>query len=123
MARYTATNDTGGVGVPYLRVFLEPNPADPDNDPDRAIFSPNTQAPDPDMAEGPFHTWVATSGSWRYDDDPGNGPDMPFADLIPGPRRRNHSGIFVTTGFTAGPDLNALMLSFEVNGQEFDFGG
>ena len=33
VARYTATNDTGGVGVPYLRIFLE-------NDAHDAIFSP-----------------------------------------------------------------------------------
>ena len=44
-ARYTATNNTGGVGVPYLRVFLE-------NDTHDAIFSPNTQSPDPDIAAG-----------------------------------------------------------------------
>jgi hypothetical protein len=121
VARYTAT--AGGGGVPYLRVLLEPNPANPGNDPHRAIFSPNTQAPDPDTAEGPFHTWVATSGSWRYDDDAGTGPDIPFAQLIQGHGPEIISGIVVTTGFSAGTELNALMLSFEVNGQEFDLGG
>ncbi len=35
-ARYTADKDTGGVGVPYLRIFLEGDTHD-------AIFSPNTQ--------------------------------------------------------------------------------
>ena len=65
VARYTAENDTGGVGVPYLRIFLK-------NDHD-AIFSPNTQPPDSDIGEGPFHTWVATAGLWRYDDDEDSG--------------------------------------------------
>ena len=74
VARYVATDDTGGVGVPYLRIFLEDDAHD-------AIFSPNTQAPDPDIEEGPFHTWVATAGSWRYDDDGGAGPDSPFAEI------------------------------------------
>src|SRR5262249_29553988 len=60
--RYVSEGDTGGVGVPYLRVFTQGDAHD-------AIFSPNTQPPDPDTAEGPFHEWVATSGSWRYDDD------------------------------------------------------
>jgi len=27
------------------------------------IFSPNTQSPDPDVAEGASHEWVATSGT------------------------------------------------------------
>ena len=73
-ARYTADANTGGVGVPYLRIFLE-------NDTHDAIFSPNTQSPDPDIQQGPFHTWVATAGSWRYDDDAGIGPDSPFATI------------------------------------------
>jgi hypothetical protein len=115
VARYTATNETGGSGAPYLRVFLE-------NDTHDAIFSPNTQGPDSDDVEGPFHTWVATSGLWRYDDDPGMGPSVPFADIVQAHGSEIISGIFVTTGFSAGVDLSALMLSFEVNGQEFDLG-
>jgi hypothetical protein len=115
-ARYRATDDTGGVGSPYLRVFLE-------NDTHDAIFSPNTQSPDSDVAEGPFHKWVATSGLWRYDDDPGTGPSVPFADIVAAHGTEIISGIYVTTGFSAGTDLTALMLSFEVNGQEFDLGG
>ena len=46
-ARYVATNDTGGVGVPYLRIFTNGDTHD-------AIFSPNTQTPDPDIARGPI---------------------------------------------------------------------
>jgi hypothetical protein len=44
-------------GLRYLRVFLEGDAHD-------VIFSPNTQPPDADTAEGPFHTWVAASGVW-----------------------------------------------------------
>ena len=80
-ARYTADNDTGGIGAPYLRIFLEGDTHD-------AIFSPNTQSPDPDIAQGPFHTWVATAGSWRYDDDGGTGPDSPFSTIQTGSRQR-----------------------------------
>ena len=120
-ARYTSTGDTGGVGVPYLRVFLEDDNHD-------AIFSPNTQPPDPDTGEGPFHTWVATSGLWRYDDDAGSGGEYgltgaPFSQVVADHGDEVISGIYVTTGFSAGTDLSALMLSFEVNGQEFDLGG
>lgn len=120
VARYTATNATGGVGAPYLRVFTENGAHD-------AIFSPNTQGPDSDVAEGPFHTWVATSGLWRYDDDEGTGTGefgqgAPLAAVKATHGTEIISGIFVTTGNSAGVDLSALMLSFEVNGQEFDLG-
>jgi hypothetical protein len=121
VARYTATGNTGGVGVPYLRVFLE-------NDTHDVIFSPNTQPPDADTAEGPFHTWVATSGLWRYDDDGGSGGQYgvngaPFSTVVADHGSETISGIYISTGFTAGEDLRGLMLSLEVNGQEFDLGG
>lgn len=113
--RYTATNDTGGVGVPYLRVFLN-------GDNDDAIFSPNTQSPDPDIAEGPFHEWVATSGSWRYDDDAGNAGDESFAQLIADHGTDTISGIYISTGFTSGANLQALLRWMQINGTTYSFG-
>jgi hypothetical protein len=117
--RYVSTADTGGVGVPYLRVFTDAG-ANPDNS---SIFSPNTQAPDPDVAEGPFHEWVATSGSWRYNDDEGSGPDMPYADLIAAHGTETITDICISTGFTAGTNLAALLRWMEVNGERFAFRG
>jgi hypothetical protein len=114
-ARYVANNDTGGVGVPYLRVFLN-------GDNDDAIFSPNTQAPDPDIAQGPFHEWVATSGSWRYDDDGGNAGDESFADLLADHGTETISGIYVSTGFTNGENLQALLRWMQINGTTYTFG-
>ena len=90
-ARYTADNNTGGVGAPYLRIFLE-------NDTHDAIFSPNTQSPDPDIAQGPFHTWVATAGSWRYDDDAGAGPDSPFSTIKQAHANEKISNICISVG-------------------------
>lgn len=113
--RYTATGDSGGVGVPYLRVFLN-------NDQNDAIFSPNTQTPDPDVAEGPFHEWVATSGSWRYDDDAGTGPDESFADLLAAHGSDSISGIYVSTGFSNGQNLQALLRWMQINGTTYTFG-
>ena len=112
--RYVSSLDTGGVGVPYLRIYTNADAND-------AIFSPNTQSPDSDVAEGPFHEWVATSGSWRYDDDPGNGPDIPFADLITAHGTDVISGIYISTGFTTGTNLAALLRWVEINGQRFAF--
>jgi hypothetical protein len=115
-ARYLATNNTGGVGAPYLRVFLGNNTHD-------AIFSPDTQTPDPDTAQGPFHEWVTTSGSWRYDDDGGGtNPDMPFAQLIAGHGSEVISGIRVSTGVSAGVNLQALLRWMQINGKTYVFG-
>lgn len=115
--RYSSDGDCGGVCVPYLRIFLN-------NDSHDAIFSPNTQQPDPDLTEGEFHNWVPTSGTWRYDDDPGNLPDIhTYADLVTDHGTEVVSGIYITTGFTNGTDLTALLRSFEVNGENFVFGG
>ncbi|HEY1238334.1 MAG TPA: collagen-like protein [Solirubrobacterales bacterium] len=122
-ARYISEGDTGGVGVPYLRIFLN-------GDNDDAIFSPNTQPPDPDVGEGPFHTWVATSGVWRYDDDGGVGGTgtygvngAPFSTLITDHGNETISGIYISTGFTTGSQLQSLIRTLEVNGQEFEFRG
>jgi hypothetical protein len=115
VARYRATNDTGGVGVPYLRVFLN-------NDNDDAIFSPNTQQPNPDVAQGPFHLWPATSGSWRYDDDAGNNPDVPFSTVVANHGNETISGLCITLGFSNGQNLDGLLRSWEINGTNFVFG-
>jgi hypothetical protein len=122
-ARYTATADTGGVGVPYLRIFLEG-----DHD---AIFSPNTQPPDSDTGEGPFHTWVATAGVWRYDDDAGvggpgtygvNGAPFSTVQADHGTEVIVSDGVCITVGFTAGSDLSALLRTWEVNSKDYAFG-
>jgi hypothetical protein len=118
-ARYTADGDTGGVGVPYLRIFLE-------NDHD-AIFSPNTQPPDSDVAEGPFHTWVATAGLWRYDDDAGAGGEYgvngaPFSTVVGDHGTDVITSVCITTGFTSGTNLSALLRSWELNAKDYAFG-
>ena len=119
-ARYTSDGDTGGVGVPYLRIFT-------DSDAHSVIFSPNTQPPDSDTAEGPFHLWAATSGLWRYDDDTGSGGEYgvngaPFMEVVGDHGTETISGIYITTGFAAGDNLAALLRSFEINGERKVFG-
>lgn len=114
-ARYTAETSTGGVGVPYLRVFLNGGSDD-------AIFSPNTQSPDPDTQQGPFHTWVATAGSWRYDDDPGSGADSPFLTIRNAHANEKISKICISVGNTAGTNLSALLRTWEVNTKDYSFG-
>jgi hypothetical protein len=121
-ARYTSDGDTGGVGVPYLRVFLN-------GDSDDAIFSPNTQPPDPDVSEGPFHIWDATAGVWRYDDDSGSGGPgtygvngAPYGTLQADHGTETISDICITTGFTAGVNLEALLREWQINSTNYSFG-
>ena len=118
-ARYTSNADSGGVGAPYLRIFTD-NGAGGENS---AIFSPNTQQPDPDVAEGPFHEWVATSGTWRYNDDAGEGPEQSFGALKAAHGDEEITGIYITTGFSGGQELSALLRSWEINGTTYNFGG
>jgi hypothetical protein len=118
LMRYTSDGDTGGVGSPYLRIFLEDDAHD-------AIFSPNSQ-PDADVAEGPFHTWAATSGVWRYDDDAGAGGEYglngaPFSTVKTDHGSETISGIYVSVGFSAGVNLAALLRELEVNGTTYSF--
>jgi hypothetical protein len=122
-ARYVSTGDTGGAGAPYLRIVTTDVDTDPDTDQQSWIFSPHTQAPDPDTDEGPFHEWVATSGSWRYNDDTGNGPDSEFFELRAVHGEEVISGISISTGFSAGNDLAALLRWLEVNGERYEFRG
>ena len=119
-ARYVSKGDTTGTGAPYLRIFFAKDAAGNEHD---AIFSPNTQSPDADVAEGPFHEWVATSGSWRYDDDGAEGADVSFADLVKNHGDQKIAGIYISTGFTSGTDLASLVRWVEVNGQTFSFRG
>jgi hypothetical protein len=118
LARYTSDGDTAGIGSPYLRIFLEGDGHD-------AIFSPNSQ-PDADVAEGPFHTWAATSGVWRYDDDAGAGGEYglngaPFSEVVGDHGTETISGIYVSVGNSAGANLAALLRELEVNGTTYSF--
>jgi hypothetical protein len=117
--RYTTTGDAGGLPAPYLRIFLEDGAGEQHD----MVFTPLTQAPDPDVAEGPFHEWVATSGLWRYDDDAGNGPSFPFADLVAEHATEEITMLVITTGASGGTDLNSLLRWWQINGETFSFRG
>lgn len=121
--RYTANGDTGGVGSPYLRIFTD-DVADPAVQ-HSYIFTPNTQSPDPDIAEGPFHEYVATSGTFRRDDDPGNDPgaEAPFETFKTANGSEPINEICITTGGSNGADLSALLRTWQINGVTVSFEG
>lgn len=110
-----STDDDNTVGVPYLRIFLEGDAHD-------VIFSPNTQ-PVPATAEDVVQEWVVNDGTVRYDDDAGNNPDQPWGDVKADHADETISGVCVTTGFSGGENLSALLRSMDVNGSRFVFGG
>ncbi len=111
---FSSDTDTGGVGVPYLRVFLEGSTH-------VVTFSPNTQ-PFPLIAEDVLHRWDVTEGTVRYDDDPGNGPDSPWEVIVAQHADEIISGIYVTVGFTAGTNLTGCLRTLSVNESVFLLG-
>jgi hypothetical protein len=113
-ASYT-TDDDNTVGVPYLRIFLEADTHD-------VIYSPNTQ-PIPATAEGVEQEWVVNDGTVRYDDDAGNNPDEDWLDVKAAHADEVISAVCITTGFSGGDNLSALLRSVDINGSRVVFGG
>lgn len=107
------TSDDSPISAPYLRVFLEGDTHD-------VVFSPSTQ-PGGAPAENAANSFDVTAGTVRYDDDPGNGPDQPWADVVAAHGTESVSGIYVTAGFSGGLDLSALLSSLTVNSDTFAF--
>jgi hypothetical protein len=107
--------DTAPIGEAYLRIFLN-------NDSHDVIFDATkcaTVVPDKNV----FHTFeVVGSDSVRYDDDACTSGDLTWADVVAAHGSDVISGIYVTTGFTGGTDLTALLRSLSVNGKTFTFG-
>lgn len=107
--------DTAPIGEAYLRIFLN-------NDSHDVIFDATkcaTVVPDKNV----FTTFeVVGSDSVRYDDDACTGADQTWASVVAAHGSEVISGIYVTTGFTGGSDLTALLRSLSVNGKTFTFG-
>jgi hypothetical protein len=61
------------------------------------------------------------TGTVRYDDDPGNNPDEPWATIQAAHAGEVISGIYVSAGFSAGSNLSVLLTHLGVNGDDFCF--
>jgi hypothetical protein len=106
--------DTAPIGDAYLRIFLNDDNHD-------VIFDPTqcaTVVPDKNV----FHTFEVVGGNVRYDDDSCTGPQQSWSAVVAAHGSDVISGIYVTTGFTGGTDLTALLRSLSVNGHAFTFG-
>ena len=117
--------DTAPIGEAYLRIFLN-------NDSHDVIFDA-TQCATTVPAKNVFTTFDVVGSNVRYDDDscdgagdhnfPGSPPgQQSWASVLAHHGTETISGIYVTTGFTGGSDLTALLRSLSVNGHTFTFG-
>jgi len=117
--------DTAPIGEAYLRIFLN-------NDAHDVIFDA-TQCATTVPAKNVFTTFDVVGSNVRYDDDscdgagdhnfPGSPPgQQSWASVLAHHGTETISGIYVTTGFTGGSDLTALLRSLSVNGHTFTFG-
>lgn len=118
LARYTSDDGSLGEGsAPYLRVYT----TDDGGAQHDAIFTPGSQ-PLPGLGVGPFQEWVATAGTWRWDDDAGTG-GVPLAELQAQYGDQLISKLAITVGFTAGPNLAGLVRWWQINGDHLVFAG
>ena len=112
---HSSSNDSP-IAAPYLRIFLN-------GDNDDVIFDA-TKCATVVPPENTANTFDVTGGQVRYDDDGCDGvpPDQQaWADVVAAHGNDVVSGIYVTTGFTGGTDLAALVTDLTVNGTNFCF--
>ncbi len=115
-AMYSAA-DEAKIGAPYLRIFLN-------NGNDDVVFDA-TQCATTVPAKNVFNKFEVVGNDVRYDDDSCDGvaPDQQhWSDVVAAHGSDVISGIYVTTGFTGGSDLTALLRGLSVNGHQFTFG-
>jgi hypothetical protein len=109
--------DEAKIGAPYLRIFL--------NDGDHDVVFDATQCATTAPDKNAFHNFEVVGKDVRYDDDSCDGvaPDQQrWSDVVADHGSEVISGIYVTTGFTGGSDLTAVLRGLSVNGHQFTFG-
>ena len=109
--------DPAPIGDAYLRIFLN-------NGNDDVVFDP-THCATTVPAKNVFTTFDVVGNDVRYDDDSCDGvaPDQQaWSSVVADHGSDVVSGIYITTGFTGGTDLTAILRSLSVNGKSFTFG-
>jgi hypothetical protein len=85
------------------------------------IFSPNSQPAPQAVDENVDNAYDVGGGTARYEDDPGNNPDEPWATIQTAHASEVISGIYVSAGFSAGLNLSVLLTHLGVNADDFCF--
>ncbi|HUH21538.1 MAG TPA: collagen-like protein [Gaiellaceae bacterium] len=109
--------DEAKIGAPYLRIFL--------NDGDHDVVFDATQCATTSPDKNAFHNFEVVGKDVRYDDDSCDrvAPDQQrWSDVVADHGSEVISGIYVTTGFSGGSDLTAVLRGLSVNGHQFTFG-
>jgi hypothetical protein len=124
--RYMTSGSADLIVPPYLRILLtnasHPNPDDSSGE-WSAIHNPHTQK-FPGLGPGPFQEFVATAGTWRWNDDAGSGtPEFSLSELQTQYGDYLISKLAVTVGWTQGGyDLSGLLRWAQINGNRYTFG-
>lgn len=116
--KHSSANDSP-IASPYLRVFTN------DGTNDHSVIFDATECATVVPTEDGNHTYEVTAGSVRYDDDACDGvpPDQQDWDVVKAAHAGEEiTGIFVTTGFTGGTGLSAILRNLTVNDESFTFG-
>ena len=111
-----SSSDDSPIAAPYLRIFLNNDQNDVVYDATKcASFVPK---------ENVFNTYEVTTGDVRYDDDPcsSGSSQQSWASVKAAHANDVISGIYVTTGFSGGADLAAILRTLSVNGHQVTFG-
>jgi len=112
--KHSSANDNP-ITSPYLRIFLAGG--------HDVVFDATkcaTVVPNEDV----LNTHEVSTGEVRYDDDPCNSGSsrQAWASVVAAHGSEVISGIYVTTGFSGGDTVSALLRSIKVNGSEYVFG-
>ena len=107
--------DDNPITAPYLRIFLAGG--------HNVVFDATkcaTVVPNEDV----LNSYDVITGEVRYDDDPCNSgsSQQAWANVVAAHDSEVITGIYVTTGFSGGDTVSALLRSIEVNGTEYVFG-
>jgi hypothetical protein len=112
---HSSANDSP-IAAPYLRIFLAGG---------HDVIFDATECTTVMPAEDTFATFEVTTGDVRYDDDSCDGSppgQQPWAVVKGAHATEVIEGIYITTGFTGGDGLSAILRTLSVNDEAFTFG-
>ncbi len=107
--------DDNPITAPYLRVFLDGS---------HDVIFDATKCKTVVPSEDVLSTYEVITGEVRYDDDPcdSGSSQQAWADVVEDHGSEVVTGIYVTTGFSGGDTVSALLRSIKLNGTEYVFG-
>jgi hypothetical protein len=132
---YKADNEPSHyTGAPFIRIFTDGpdnDPAadtdfdgDPTNDTPDVLLEASNCATEPNLDQSVAHTYqVVGYAHLRVGDDGCSGltTDKTWADVLASQGASHITGIYITTGFSVGENISALVTHLTVNGTDYCF--